>query len=619
MSPYRLEEYPSRGTWTQLADAGLRGSPANNWGMVRWRVEEPDSGAVRELVESLDLPELTARLLVNRGIRSPEQAQRFLSPQMSDLHDPSLLPDCSEAVKQIASALENKETIFVHGDYDVDGITSAAIWTRCLRRLGALVEPHLPHRQKDGYGFHRAGVERAKELGASLIITCDCGISAVEVVEYAHELGMRVVVTDHHEPGPRVPQAEAVVNPLLPGSQYPFPHLAGVGVTFKVARALVAELGYPPEAFDRAYLDFAALGTVCDIVPLLDENRVLARHGIGRIAESKKLGLRALMEVAGLTRSAEEMTARDVGFVIGPRLNAAGRMDDATDALRLLLTEDAKEAKEAAARLDRHNRERQREQQRIFEEACHIIESQQLTRNKLLLVANEGWNAGVVGIVASKLVDAYWRPALVGMRSDGIVRGSARSIPRYDMFKALSELGDLFLTYGGHTMAAGFCFEAERLEDVRRALAEHAERHLTDEDLIPEQVAQAEVTPNEVTERFVESLEDFRPFGLGNPEPLLLGRKVTLLNIEPTRNPLHPRVTLRGEGTNPIFGMAFGLGERLKEFEPGEEVEMMFEPTYDSWQGRRRLRWFIRDIRRPGEREADIGLENLTTSSVLSP
>ncbi|GMV35502.1 MAG: single-stranded-DNA-specific exonuclease RecJ [Fimbriimonadales bacterium] len=586
--------------------------------MVRWRVQEADAGVVRELSESLDLAELTARLLVNRGIRSPEQAQAFLSPQMSDLHDPMLLPDCGEAVKQIASALENKDTIFVHGDYDVDGITSAAIWTRCLRRLGGTVEPHLPHRQKDGYGFHRAGVERAKELGASLIITCDCGISAVEVVEYAHELGMRVVVTDHHEPGARVPKAEAVVNPLLPTSQYPFPYLAGVGVTFKVARALVAELGHPPESFDRAYLDLAALGTVCDIVPLLDENRVLARHGIARIAESKKLGLRALMRVAGIARTAEEMTARDVGFVIGPRLNAAGRMDDATDALRLLLTEDAKEASEIATRLDRHNRERQREQQRIFEEACHLVESQGLARHKLLLVANEGWNAGVVGIVASKLVDTYWRPALVGCRSDGIVRGSARSIPRYDLFGALSELGDLFLTYGGHTMAAGFSFRAEHLEEVRRALAEHADRHLTDEDLIPEQVADAEVTPQEVTERFVEDVEDFRPFGLGNPEPLLLGRKVTLLKIEPTRNPLHPRVTLRGEGTNPIFGMAFGLGERLSEFGPGEEVEMLFEPTYDWWQGRRRLRWFVRAIRRPGEDEAVVGSESPTESSGMS-
>ncbi len=565
--------------------------------MVRWRVLEADGEAVRSLAGELGMSALAARLLVNRGIETPEDAEGFLNPDLANLHDPLLLPDCDKAVKELAGAMERKETIFIHGDYDVDGVTSATLWTRCLRRLGATVEVHVPHRQKDGYGFHESAVEKAKEVGASLVLTCDCGINANVVVDSAREQGLRVIVTDHHEPGAELPNAEAVVNPMRRDSRYPFPFLAGVGVSFKVASALVTELGHDVNAFYRAFLDLAALGTVCDIVPLLGENRILVRHGLPKIVESRKVGIQALLRVANTNKSAAEYTARDAGFGIGPRINAAGRMDDAHDALTLLLTEDKREAFQLAGKLDRQNYDRQREQNRIFEEAQALVLADGSLDGKLLLVAGEGWNAGVVGIVASKLVDRFWRPALVGNRENELIRGSARSTDAFNMFEALDSHRDLFLSCGGHSHAAGFSFEADRLDEVRAALCAYADERLTDDDLIPESVADAEVYPHEITAKFVDELERFAPFGTANPEPLLLGRRVTILSVEPTRNPAHPRVTLRGDATDPITGMAFGLGELMAEFPNGSEVDMLFQPTYDTWKGQRNLRWFVRDVR----------------------
>jgi single-stranded-DNA-specific exonuclease len=568
--------------------------------MVRWRVLDADEDQVRRLADQVDVSPLIARLLLNRGVTTAEEAERFLDPQLSDLHDPLLLPDCAEAVKEVVGAVERKEPILVHGDYDADGITASALWGRCLRKMGANVHIHLPNRQKEGYGVHESALHRAKELGAKLLLTCDCGTAAHEVVAQAREMGMRVVVTDHHEPEEQLPPAQAVVNPRRADSRYPFPDLSGVGVSFKVASAVVAERGLPQDRFHRAYLDLAALGTVCDIVPLRGENRVLVSHGLPKIVESRKAGLRALVRVTNYAKPGDQVTARDAAFIFGPRINAAGRMDDAHDALALLTTDDKTEALDLARTLDRRNWERQQEQKRIHQEAVTIIEEQGLARNRVVLVAAEGWNPGVVGIVASKLVEDYWRPALVGCRANGIIGGSARSIPPFDLYEALSANRDLFLSCGGHRMAAGFSFEEDRLEDVRAALCAHADRVLTDEDLIPEVVADARVYPHEVTDHLVASLERFAPFGEGNPEPLFLGRRVTILSVEPTRNPAHPRVTLRGDGTNPIYGMAFGLGERLAGLPSGAEVDMMFQPTYDYWRGQKRLRWFVRDIREPG-------------------
>lgn len=565
--------------------------------MLRWRVREMDPEIIGHLADDVGITPLSARMLLNRGIDTAEDAARFLNPSLDDLHDPMLLPDCDKAVTEIAGAIERKEVIFVHGDYDVDGITSSALWTRSLRRMGANVHVHLPHRQKDGYGVHENAIHKAKELGAKLLLTCDCGTGAGSLVDMAHEFGMRVVITDHHQPGETLPSAEAVVNPMRRDSEYPYPFLCGVGVSFKVAEALVRELDFPVDAFRRAYLDLVALGTVADVVPLTGENRILTRFGLPKIAESKKAGLKALLKVCEYSKRPDEVSAYDVGFVFGPRINAAGRMDDAHDALKLMLTEEVAEAFQLARTLDQHNIERRREQQRIFEEALIQIEEQELTKNKLLLVAGEGWNPGVVGIVASKLVDRFSRPALVGCRIDGRIVGSARSIDAFNLFEALSAHLDKFIGAGGHWHAAGFSFDEERFEEIEHALTMYAEGKLTDDDLVPECVADAEVYPHEVTERFVQELENFGPFGHGNPQPMLLGRRVTLLSVEPTRNPLHPKVTLRGDATNPIYGMAFGLGERLADFPAGCEVDMLFEPVYDRWNGAKRLRWHVRDLR----------------------
>jgi single-stranded-DNA-specific exonuclease len=559
----------------------------------QWMVPGRDADVERRLQQELKIPSLVAAILAQRGWTDPEKAYKFLNPSLDDLHDPELLPDYALARDEILGAKERGDVIFVHGDYDVDGVTSASILDRFLKKIGCKVVTHVPHRMKEGYGIHVSAVDAAKAVGAKLFLTCDCGISAFEQVAAAREAGMRVVVTDHHAVHAELPDAQAVVNPHREDSLYPWPELSGAGVVLKLCAGLTKEVGWPVHLFYRNFLDLAALGTIADVMPLLDENRIIARHGLERLGDSKKAGIIALKNVAELTGP---VSSYHVGFVLGPRINAVGRIDDAAVALELLLSNDVLKATELAQRIDVINTERKVEQVRIVEEAIRMVREKGQDKNNVILVGHESWHAGVVGIVASRLVEEFGRPAFVATLSDdGRGKASGRSIPKFNLANALESLSHL-MTGGGHAMAAGCSFDYSQIDEIAGALHEYAGQFLTEEDFRVVRRADVEVEASEVTFEAVKQMRNLEPFGAANPEPVFVARHMTLKEIKPTKNPLHAQVTLMNGTGRPIRGMGFGIGERLAEVAPGTTADVLFNPCIDEWQGSSYLKWHVRDL-----------------------
>jgi single-stranded-DNA-specific exonuclease len=486
--------------------------------LPRWALEPvPDTAAARDLAAALGLPPALAALMVQRGFGSSERARAFLRPSLSDLSDPFSLAGMTEAVETIAAAVKAGRTILVHGDYDVDGQCSTAVLTRALRIGGARVEPFVPHRLRDGYDFGPAGLARAREVGATLIITCDCGITAIDTVRQAEESGIQVVVTDHHLPSGTLPPATAVVDPQRPDDTSGLGHLCGTGIAFKLVQALVPALGLPAQ-LPMHLLDYVALATVADVVPLIDENRILVRHGLKLLRDSRWVGLRALLASSGVTGYPK---AGQVGFILAPRLNAAGRIGDATDGLRLLLTDDPAEAYVLAARLDRLNTERQALDQRILDEAIEQVEACGALDGRCgFVLGAEGWHPGVVGIVASRVVERYGRPTfLVGF--DGPVgKGSGRSISRFDLHAALGACGDLLERFGGHRMAAGLTLRRDQFEAFRDRFQQVAAERLQGQELGPEQRVDLEITLADATADLERLCRHLEPCGMGNPAPV---------------------------------------------------------------------------------------------------
>jgi single-stranded-DNA-specific exonuclease len=452
----------------------------------RWQVRPTNRQKAERLRNELNISSAMAQLLVARGYENPADAYRFLHPSLNDLGDPFLLPDCERVVHRLVQAVQNREPVLVYGDYDADGVTATALWLFTLQRLGVPAQPMLPRRQHEGYDLHPNAIEAARAIGAQLVLTCDCGTRAHRVVDELNAAGLEVIITDHHQPDSTLPNALAVVNPQRTDSRYPFAELSGVGVSFRVAEALVQTLGYSVEKFRQAVLDLVTIGTVADVMPLLGENRVLVAHGLQRLRSAPRLGLRKLMEVARLTQ--KPLTTRDIGFMIAPRLNAAGRMEDASLALELLMTTDEPRAHALAQELERHNRERQALQQAILDEAQAQIEEHGLLQHRALFVHSLGWHHGIIGLVASKLVSSYYRPTFVVSveQEAGVARGSIRSIPAFDLTEVLQIMKPLCHKCGGHPAAGGFVAPLEQLETLRNLILEHANQRLTDDDLVPE-------------------------------------------------------------------------------------------------------------------------------------
>jgi single-stranded-DNA-specific exonuclease len=486
--------------------------------VLRWVVApRPDAAAVRALAESLHLPEPLAALLVQRGQSDPDSARRYLRPSLGLLSDPLRLAGMAGAVEAVVATVRAGGTILVHGDYDVDGQCATALLTRALRAAGASVEPFLPHRLRDGYDFGAAGLEAAQAAGASLIITCDCGITAVEAVRNARAAGIGVVVTDHHLPGEELPPALAIVDPQLPGDTSGATTLCGTGVAFKLVQALVPALGLPAN-LPYHLLDLVALATVADVVPLTGENRIMVKHGLRLLPDTSWPGLRALLEVSGL--AGREVRASHLGYILGPRLNAAGRIADATDGLRLLLTDDPAEASVLARRLEGLNVERQALDQRILDEALTQVEQTADPEDAAFVLYQDGWHPGVVGIVASRVVERYGRPAFLIAFDGDIGKGSGRSISRFDLHAALLACGDLLERYGGHHMAAGLAVRRDQVEAFRERFVGLARMLLSPEDLGPEQRVDLEVTLGEVTPELERLMRHLEPCGTGNASPV---------------------------------------------------------------------------------------------------
>jgi len=568
-----------------------------------WHIAEPSGATVSALSSELGVSRLVATVLVNRGLDGAGEAAAFLDRRSVGSTDPFDLPGMDRAVTRLLQALRGREEICVYGDYDVDGLTATALLETVLRREGGHVRHYLPSRTGEGYGLNEAAIRTLAGAGVNLIVTVDCGITAPREAALARSLGLGFIITDHHEPGRDLPLAEAIVNPRLPESAYPFSALAGVGVAYKLAQALLTALnrhethGSQP-GFDDLddLLDLVALGTVADVAALVGENRSLVHQGLNRFNPPRRPGLEALARVARL--EAREITTYHLGFQFGPRLNAAGRLGDAERALLLLLTENKSEATELAAELDQSNRDRQALEERILEEATAQVERTiDLERERAIVLSAEGWHEGVIGIVATRLVERFARPTLLVAVNAGAGRGSGRSIPSFDLVGALDECAAWLGRYGGHRLAAGFEIDREALEAFARRFLEVARERLDGKDLVHELRIDACVEAKDLPASFFRELERLSPFGAGNPEPVLAMRRVGFSGVRTVGvGGRHLKALVRTEGR--VFdSIGFGLGSMAGEVGRGGSYDIAFRPGLGEWNGVKREELRLADVR----------------------
>jgi len=567
---------------------------------VRWELlpEEPGAAA---LAAAVGCHEIVAQILWRRGIRSEEEADRFLRPRLADLPDPALLTGIEPAVARIVRAIEAGERITAYGDYDVDGVTSTTLLVSFLRACGADVDYYVPHRLGEGYGLNLDAVATLAARGTRLLVTLDCGVTAVAEVDEAIRRGVDVVVVDHHTTPAELPRAAAILNPWQPGCAYPTRHLCAVGVTFLLCAALrraLRERGRfagRAEPNLRSFLDLVALGTIADVVPLTEANRLLVREGLQVLATSRRPGIRALKRVAGMAEDGA-VSAGQVGFRLGPRINAAGRLDDAGRAVELLICDDPLRAERLARELDAANAERQSIERQILDEA--LAQAKEQGPAPGLVLAREGWHPGVVGIVASRIVSRLHRPAVViGIDpATGVGKGSGRSIASFDLFGALQACSEHFVRFGGHRLAAGVTIEREAIDPFRQAFARVAEAQLAGQDLSPTLRIDALVDLDSLTERLCEELERLTPFGAGNPEPVFGLRRVRASGRIVGRSATSAgHLKLRLERAPLVDAIGFGLADELPRLEGA--VDLGFTLGFDEFRGVRRVQLGVKSVR----------------------
>jgi single-stranded-DNA-specific exonuclease len=553
----------------------------------------PDAAVVSRLASELLLPEPICRILVARGHAAPDTAKRFLRPRLDQLHDPVLMTELDRAVERIVRALREGETIMVHGDYDVDGICSTTLLTRALRGMGGQVVPFIPHRVLDGYDLGAAGVAAAIAAGARVVITADCGTSAREPVERLQTAGVDVIVTDHHLPGAELPPALAVLNAKRAGCPYPDKDLAAVGVAFKLALGVARALGANENPV-LGMLDLVALATIADVAPLRGENRVLTRYGLKLLNETQNIGLRALIRASGL--DTRPLTAGRVSFILAPRLNAAGRLGHALRGVELLMSRDEHEANVIARELEELNRRRQGEDQRTVERAREMIAALDLDATTGIVLAQEGWHPGVIGIAASRVVEEFGRPTILISLDGAEGKGSGRSISAFDLHAALGESRDLLLRYGGHRAAAGLTIARDRVDEFAIRFNAVARQHLDPEDLVPELHIDLEVSLDDVTPELERLLRHLEPCGVGNPAPVLIARQVRLVGPPQVvgRTGLKLRLA-RARGEFAVIG--WDMAPRVAELNVAQPLDVAFRLERDEWNGYSRLQGKLADFR----------------------
>lgn len=570
----------------------------------RWRVYPPQYSLSLELGREIGVSPVVAQVLINRGICDADAAQRFLQAGTDVIGDPWLMKDMDRAVERVKSAIAGQEKIVVYGDYDVDGITATALMYRVLSRLGAMVEYYIPERQTEGYGLNDAALEALYQAGAKLIITVDCGISAVaEVTGMADRLD--IIITDHHQPPESLPPAHSVINPKQQGCPYPDKQLAGVGVAFKLCQALWQRLGPGDDAI-ADYLDLVALGTIADIVPLTGENRVLVKQGLARLAATQVTGLKALVRASGLQPG--NIDAGKVGFVLAPRLNAAGRLSHAAAGVELLVSSDPDRTAELAAELNNENSKRQAVEKELLAMAEKILAESDLAGQKVLVLAGEDWHPGVIGIVASRLVEKYYRPVVMISIRDGIGKGSCRSIPGFDIYQALSCCADLLTQFGGHRQAAGLSIDAAQIVSLRQRLNALAGEWLTEEDYQPVLAIDSELALAEIDSGFIEQLACLAPHGMGNPSPVFACDALAVTDMKPLgQEGRHFRLRVKQKAATGEV-LAWNLSGMAEDLEVNDSIDLAFVPEFNEWQGRRSVQLRARDVRPKRTPPAGLGL-----------
>lgn len=573
----------------------------------KWIIKETNPVLKDIFARHLHISPLLAQILLNRGLFSLTEAAQFLYGDLSCLPDPFLFQDMDRAVERILLAVKRREKILVYGDYDADGITGTVLLVQALTQLGATVDFYVPHRLHEGYGLHLEPVKRAHAQGFTLVITVDCGISGAEVVAWAkNNRGPDFIITDHHQVPARLPAALAVINPKRTDCPYPFKELAGAGVALKLVQALFRERPAPGRPAWQDYLDLACLGTVADLVPLLGENRLLVKHGLPLLAGTKRPGLKALLATAGCPE--EKLDTREISFGLAPRLNAMGRMGDAGQAVRLLLCPDMEMAEKMAAGLEEANQQRQAVEQTVLNEALQMLEEDpRQKQSRIILLARETFHPGVTGIVASRLVEIFYRPVMLVSLAKRYGKGSGRSIPGFHLYNALAHCRQHLLSYGGHAQAAGFTLEAGRLKDLAASLNEYARENLPDDLLVPQLELDGVTSLTEVTGQLVNELSLLLPFGSGNPEPVLGCLGATILRLrEVGREGNHLKLFVKENG---VFRDSIGFrlaGLVAPEIAAGKTVHLAFTPVLDQYNGKTRVQLELKDIC-PAEEIPDAG------------
>ena len=530
-----------------------------------------------EIAQELNIDPIFAELLVRRGLSSAEEVEKFLHPSLDDLHDPFLMPDMEIAIRRIEKALGEKERILIYGDYDVDGTTAVSLVYKFLRKITNNIDYYIPDRYDEGYGISFQGIDYAESTGVKLIISLDCGIKAVSKVAYAKEKGIDFIICDHHMPDDQLPDAVAVVDAKRPDSVYPYDELSGCGVGFKLVQALALRNGFPFSELEPL-LDLVAVSIAADIVPITGENRILMYYGLKQLNSNPSYGLRGIIEICGLNR--KKLTVNDIVFKIGPRINASGRMMNGKEAVDLLLANDIESARVKSKNIDKYNEDRRELDKKITDEAVEYIDSQiDLKGHNSIIIYDENWHKGIVGIVASRLTEKYFRPAIVLTKSGGLISGSARSVPGFDMYKAIEACRDLLLNFGGHTYAAGLTLKEENLNEFRRRFEAISFDEVKPKMMQPQIMIDAEISLNKITPKFVNDLLAFGPFGPENENPVFLTRNVVdaggskLVGKE-----LHhiKMEIVDSTITRPLQGIAFGQDAYFKQFKEKHPIDICY-------------------------------------------
>lgn len=556
----------------------------------KWQIFEPDKNKIEEIKSKYKVNQLLATILANRNILKEEDIRLFLNPTRNDFYNPFLITDMDIAVNRIIKAIENKENITIYGDYDVDGITSITVLKSFLNDIGVETNTYIPNRLIEGYGLNKEAIDKISKKGCNLMITVDCGISAIEEIEYANSLGIETIITDHHEAGNEIPKAIAVIDNKRKDSKYPFRELAGVGVVFKLIQAIGITLKLKEESYLK-YLDIVCIGTISDIVPLVDENRVIAKLGLLLVAQTKNIGLRSIINSSGYNK----IDSNTISFGVAPRINACGRMGKAEEALELFLSKDKNEVNELTNKLNEHNRKRQETEKAIFENALEKIKAEHLDENKAIIVGGENWHHGVIGIVSSKITEMYFKPSvLLSFEEDGIGKGSGRSIPGFDLHEALMKCSDTIEKFGGHSMAVGITVKKDNLEKFKKEFEQIATQSKIDE-IIPIINIDAKVDLSDIDKEMVESLKQLEPFGEANKMPVFAFKNLKIDSIRALSEGKHLKLTLK-DNNYIINAIGFNIGYLANEYRIGDKIDVAGVLEINTFNGVDNLQINIKDI-----------------------